>query len=128
MQTWKYLSTEKQALAISLLCEGNSIRGTERATGIHRDTVMRLGVRVGEACRNLLDESMRQLPCAKIEMDEIWGYVGKKQRNVGEDDSAELGDVWTWVAEQPASPTESLGHHPHFWFASIVEILFYRNA
>lgn len=55
MQTWKYLSIEKQALAVSLLCEGNSIRSTERATGIHRDTVMRLGVRVGEACRDLMD-------------------------------------------------------------------------
>lgn len=103
MQTWKYLSTEKQALAISLLCEGNSIRGTERVTGIHRDTIMRLGVRVGEACRNLLDETMRSLPCAKIEVDEIWGFVGKKQRNVTAEDSADLGDVWTWVAIDPES-------------------------
>jgi IS1 family transposase len=101
MQSWKYLTTEKQALAVSLLCEGNSIRSTERATGIHRDTIMRLGVRVGEACRDLLDQSMRELPCKKIEVDEIWGFVGKKQRNVTEEDSAELGDVWTWVAIDP---------------------------
>jgi IS1 family transposase len=112
MQTWKYLPTEKQAVAIGALCEGNSIRSVERMTGIHRDTVMRLGVRVGEACRNLLDETMRELPCAKIEMDEIWGFVGKKQRNVTEEDSAEVGDVWTWVAIDPESkavPTFRIG-------------------
>lgn len=101
MQSWKYLSPEKQAVAIGALCEGNSIRSVERMTGIHRDTVMRLGVRVGEACRNLLDETMRELPCKKIEVDEIWGFVGKKQRNVTAEDSADLGDVWTWVAIDP---------------------------
>jgi IS1 family transposase len=95
------LPIEKQAVAIGALCEGNSIRSVERLTGIHRDTVMRLGVRVGDACRNLLDESMRELPCQKIEVDEIWGFVGKKQRNVTREDSAELGDVWTWVAVDP---------------------------
>lgn len=97
------LSTEKQAVAISALCEGNSIRSVERMTGIHRDTVMRLGARVGMACRDLMDETMRELPCAKIEVDEIWGFVGKKQRNLSETDSLELGDVWTWVAIDPES-------------------------
>lgn len=106
------LSTEKQAIAIGALCEGSSIRSVERMTGIHRDTVMRLGVRVGEACRNLMDETMRELPCAKIEVDEIWGFVGKKDRNVTESDSADLGSVWTWVAIDPESkavPTFRVG-------------------
>jgi len=62
---------------------------------------MVLGARVGVACRNLMDETMRQLPCAKIEVDEIWGFVGKKERNVTELDSAELCNVWTWVAIDP---------------------------
>lgn len=95
------LPIEKQAIAIGALCEGSSIRSVERMTGIHRDTVMRLGARVGMACRDLMDETMRELPCAKIEVDEIWGFVGKKERNVTEADSAELGDVWTWVAIDP---------------------------
>lgn len=95
------LSTEKQAVAIGALCEGSSIRSVERMTGIHRDTVMRLGVRVGTACRQLLDETMRELPCSKLEVDEIWGFVGKKQRNVTEEDSNECGDVWTWVSVDP---------------------------
>jgi IS1 family transposase len=92
------LSTEKQGIAVSMLCEGNSIRSVERMTGIHRDTVMRLGVRVGESCAKLMDETMRELPCVSVEMDEIWGFIGKKQKNVGESDSSEMGDVWTWVA------------------------------
>lgn len=104
------LSTEKQAMAISALCEGSSIRSVERMTGIHRDTVMRLGARVGTACRELMDETMRELPCAKIEVDEIWGYVGKKQRNVSESDSEELGDVWTWVAIDPESKAVPVFH------------------
>lgn len=104
------LSTEKQGTAIAMLCEGNSIRSVERMTGIHRDTVMRLGARVGMACRDLMDETMRELPCAKIEVDEIWGFVGKKQRNVEETDSVELGDVWTWVAIDPESKAVPVFH------------------
>lgn len=95
------LPHEKQTTAISALAEGASIRSVERMTGIHRDTIMRLGVRVGEACGKLMDETMRELPCQKIEVDEIWGYVGKKQRLVTAMDSADLGDVWTFVAIDP---------------------------
>jgi IS1 family transposase len=96
------LSIEKQTTAISMLSEGNSIRSVERMTGIHRDTIMRLGVRVGEACGKMMDESMRNLPCAKIEVDEIWGYVGKKQRVASAmDTSSGLGDAWTFVAIDP---------------------------
>ena len=57
------LKTEQKAQAVSLLCEGSSIRAIERITGIHRETIMRLGVRVGEACKRVMDEKMRNLPC-----------------------------------------------------------------
>jgi transposase-like protein len=66
------LKTEKKVAAISMLAEGNSIRSIERITGVHRDTIMRLGVRVGEACDKIMDEKMRNLPCKQIEVDEIW--------------------------------------------------------
>ena len=95
------LPIEKQTVAISALAEGASIRSVERMTGIHRDTIMRLGVRVGEACAGLLDHKMRGLHCEKIEVDEIWGYIGKKQRIVTVEDSPDLGDVWTFVAIDP---------------------------
>ncbi len=92
------LSTDKQAGIIGALCEGSSIRSIERMTGVHRDTIMRLGVRVGQGCMELMDETMRGLSCTRLEMDEIWGFVGKKQKNVGIDDDPSLGDVWTFCA------------------------------
>ena len=64
------LSTEKKAAAVGMLCEGSSIRSVERITGIHRDTVMRLGVRIGEGCRQIMDDKMRDLPCRLIQVDE----------------------------------------------------------
>ena len=45
------LSIERKTQAVSMLCEGSSIRSIERITGIHRDTVMRLGIRMGEGCK-----------------------------------------------------------------------------
>jgi hypothetical protein len=47
-------------------------------TGIHRDTIMRLGVKIGQGCAALLDRKMRGLDCKRLEIDELWGYVGKK--------------------------------------------------
>ncbi len=72
------LSIEKKAQIISMLCEDSSIRAVERITGVHRDTVMRLAVRVGEACKKIMDDKMRGLSCKQIEVDEIWGFIGKK--------------------------------------------------
>ncbi|MGA3172443.1 MAG: IS1 family transposase [Chthoniobacteraceae bacterium] len=93
------LSPEKQTAVISALAEGNSIRSIERMTGIHRDTIMRLGVRVGDGCAAVMDATMRNLDCRLIQMDEIWGFIGKKQKQAtAEDRRAGLGDVWTFVA------------------------------
>jgi IS1 family transposase len=71
-------------------------------TDTHRDTVMRLGVEVGTGCANLMNERMRELPCKRIQVDEIWSYVGKKQRQVTpQDDGSRVGDQWTFVALDP---------------------------
>lgn len=85
-------------MAIGALVEGASIRSIERLTGIHGDTIGRLALRVGQSCEVILDQKMRGLNCTKIQCDEIWGFVGKKQRNVKPSDSKEVGDVWTFVA------------------------------
>jgi IS1 family transposase len=92
------LNTDKQIAVISSLCEGSSIRSIERVTGIHRDTIMRLGVSVGKGCTRLMDAKMRSLDCTRLEMDEIWGYVGKKERHVRPGDDPQFGDVWTFCA------------------------------
>ena len=97
------LSFDKQVMAVSALAEGNSIRSIERMTGVHRDSIMRLGVRVGEACHKLMHEQMRGLDCRQIQVDEIWAYIGCKQRNVVGPDPEYRGDVWTFVALDPES-------------------------
>ncbi len=96
------LSLARRSQVINCLVEGNSIRSTERMTNTHRDTVMRLVVEVGTGCQRLMDTQMRDLPCRRIQVDEIWAYVQKKQRQVTEgDDRNRVGDQWTFVAFDP---------------------------
>src|SRR5207249_5622224 len=93
------LSADKQIAIIAALAEGSSIRGIERMTGVHRDTIMRLGVKIGQGCTKVMSEKMQNLPCDDIQLDEIWGFVGKKQRHLGiDDDATRHGDAWTFCA------------------------------
>lgn len=92
------LPKDKQITITGALAEGNSIRSIERMTGVHRDTIMRLGVRIGQGCARLLDEKMRGLDCNRLEIDEIWGFIGKKVRHLKEGDDPQFGDVWTYCA------------------------------
>ncbi len=92
------LNIDKQIAIIAALTEGSSIRSIERMTGVHRDTIMRLGVRIGQGCKALMDFKLVNLPCTRLEMDEIWGFVGKKERNVKPEDGNDVGSVWTFCA------------------------------
>ena len=76
------LPKEKQIAVISALAEGSGIRQIERITGVHRDTIMRLGIKVGQGCAAIMDYKMRDLPCELLQFDEIWGFIGKKQRHL----------------------------------------------
>jgi IS1 family transposase len=94
-----HLSTDKKIAVTAALAEGSSIRSIERMTGIHRDTIMRLGVRIGQGCARLLDRKMRNLDCQSIQVDELWGFVGKKDKSLKESDNPyEVGSVWTFCA------------------------------
>jgi IS1 family transposase len=87
---------------IGALVEGNSIRSTERMTNTHRDTIMRLMVEVGTGCAALANDQMRNLDCRRIEVDEIWSFVGKKQAQMRPGDNRfRVGDQWTFVAIDP---------------------------
>jgi len=71
-------------------------------TNTHRDTVMRLLVEVGNGCAAIMDQEMRDLNCRRVQVDEIWAYVQKKQRMVTrEDDRRRVGDMWTFVVLDP---------------------------
>jgi len=93
------LDRNERCRVIAALVEGNSIRSVERMTEIHRDTIMRLAAKVGEGCDRLMDTMMRGLTCEKLQLDEIWAYVGMKQkaaRLLNKTD--EFGDLYTFVA------------------------------
>jgi len=93
-----HLSLDQQTRVIAALTEGCSIRSTERLTGVNRETVLTLSVRVGEGCRRLHDGMMRGLQVGLIELDEQWQYVACKAKNVREGQDAERGDFYLFVA------------------------------
>ncbi len=92
------LSFEKQIRTIAALVEGCSIRSTSRLVDADKNTVMSLGLKVGEACANLHDSLMRNLNVSLLELDEAWGYIAKHQRFVKMSEPASWGDCYTWTA------------------------------
>lgn len=94
------LSNDKRAQILSVLCEGMGINAATRITGVSKNTVLKLLADAGEACANYQDEHMRNLKCKRVECDEIWSFVGMKQKNVPEelDGIFGYGDVYTWTA------------------------------
>ena len=84
---------------IRYLVEGMSIRATVRITGVAKNTGAKLLVDLGMACAQYQDEHLRNLPCRRVQCDEIWSFVGAKQKNVSEEQMTEgWSDVWTWTA------------------------------
>jgi len=121
------LTIEKKTAAVGMLCECASIRAVERITGVHRDTIMRLGVRIGEGCQRILDEKMRNLPCRFLQVDEVWGYVGMKQKTALRGHTKHgVGDVWTWIAldsETKLVPTFAVGDRSGYMADTFIEDL-----
>jgi IS1 family transposase len=98
------LSTEERKQVVAALVEGNSLRAVTRMTGVHRTTVMKLLVDLGAACSAYQDKAFRNLQCKRIQCDEIWSFVGAKEKNCTPHMKAHrAGDVWTWVALDPDS-------------------------
>ncbi len=89
---------------IRLFVEGCSVRSIERVTGVHRDTILNLLVLAGERCERLLADTIKNLKVRDVECDEMWGYVGMKEKakkNYYSDlytDSDHIGDAYTYVA------------------------------
>ena len=93
------LSTERRTQILNALVEGNSIRGTCRLTGAAKGTVIRLLQEIGAVCADYHDETVQDIPARLVQCDEIWSFVGAKQKNVPEERQGErLGDAWTYVA------------------------------
>ena len=94
------LTTKDRAQILSLLVEGNSINAASRITGVSKNTILKLLVHVGTACLAYQDRVMVNLKCKKVQCNEIWAFVGMKQKNVPQELKGTLGigDVYTWLA------------------------------
>ncbi len=94
------LSIEKRTQILAVLCEGMGINAATRITDVSKNTVLKLLADAGFACAKYQDEVMRNLKCKRIECDEIWSFVGMKQKNVPQELQGTLGygDVYTWTA------------------------------
>jgi IS1 family transposase len=98
MDIMNQLATAKRVAVVAALCEGNSIRATVRMTGVAKNTIVKLLVELGSAATKYQDETLRNLPCKRLQCDEIWAFVGGKDKNLPDEQKAEgLGSVWTWT-------------------------------
>lgn len=97
------LDIKKRSQILHMLVEGNSLRATARMADVSRNTVDKLLRDVGIACLAYQDEHLRNLPCKRVQCDEIWSFVYSKGKNVPEDKKGQFGfgDIWTWVAICP---------------------------
>src|SRR6202171_4628201 len=92
------LSREKQIEVIAALCEGVDIRTASRLTGVNRGTVGSLALRVGLGCMELHDRIMVGVRTERLELDEAWSFVGKKQKNVLRNEIFAKGDQYVFIA------------------------------
>ena len=92
--------TKTRELILRCIVEGMGIRATARTAGVSIETVMRMFTRAGQVCAASQDSMFRNLPCERIEVDEIWSFVYTKEKNLEDAKSppAVAGTVWTWIA------------------------------
>src|SRR5262245_18157651 len=94
------LDQKARAQILHLLCKGNSIRATTRLTGASKNTIVKLLISAGVACAAYQDRVLRNLPCKRVQVDEIWSFVYAKREKVRHTKAApvDAGDCWTWTA------------------------------
>ena len=99
MVTMNQLSTAQRARVVASLVEGNSIRATVRMTGVAKNTIVKLIADLGAVCSKYQDEHIRNVRARRVQCDEIWSFVGSKEKNTSVDKKAHgWGDCWTWTA------------------------------
>jgi IS1 family transposase len=108
------LSTAKRSQIVSALIEGMGVRATARMVDVSKDTVSKLSLELGEACIRYMDETLVNLPCKRLQVDEIWGFCYAKQKNVPAEKQGVFGfgDLWAFTgvcAETKLIPTFLVG-------------------
>jgi len=92
-----YLSVEKAETVLKLLLEGNSVSSVERATDVHHTTILKLLVLAGERCERIMAAKLRNVQVRDVECDEVWSFIGKKQKRLRPEDNQLLGDCYVFV-------------------------------
>jgi transposase-like protein/IS1 family transposase len=93
-----YTSIDQAEMVLKLLLEGNSVSSVERVTGIHHATILKLLVLAGEKCERIMADKIRNVEVRDLECDELWSFLGKKQKRVRPEDDQNLGDCYVFVA------------------------------
>ena len=93
-----YLPMAKAEMVLSLLLEGNSVSSIERVTGVHHGTILKLLVLTGEKCERIMAQKIVNVQVRDVEADEVWSFIGKKEKRVRPEDDQNLGDCYTFVA------------------------------
>lgn len=96
INSMKKLSVTERTSILRCLVEGNSISSTARICGKNKRTVLRLMADVGSLCADLHNELVHNLDSKRIQVDELWSFVGCKEKSRKEG-KAGAGDAWTWV-------------------------------
>ncbi len=94
------LTKGKQIQVVAALVEGSSINSTVRMTGVSKPTILKLLADLGTACAKYQDEKLRNLPCKRVQADEIWSFCFAKDKNLSDEMKGKFGfgSVWTWTA------------------------------
>lgn len=129
------LTTEKRSLILRTMVEGTSIRGLARITGHATDTIMDLLVDAGTVCAAYQRKHLRNLTCKRLEVDEIWAFIQRKQKRVPDHLKGTLGigDAWTFLAidaDTKLVPAWHVGkrdgHHAKVFVRDLAERLRHR--
>jgi len=97
-----YTAPEKVERVINLLVEGCSIRSIQRLTGIDQNTIMKILALAGNRCQRLLESKCRNVPVSDVQCDEIWGFVGCKEKR-NQTGNPDFGDAYCFVAFERAT-------------------------
>src|SRR5713226_9063255 len=100
MVSMNTLDKERRVQVIGCLVEGNSIRTTVRMTRVAKNTIVKLLAQIGNTCVEYQDKAFRNLPCKRVQCDEIWSFCYAKEKNPPKQLRGKFsyGDVWTWTA------------------------------
>lgn len=93
-----YTEVDRAEEVLKLLIEGCSISTIERFTGLHHGTILKILVIAGEKCEKVMARKIRNVEVRDVELDELWSFIGKKQKRVRPDDDQNLGDCYCFVA------------------------------